>query len=101
MQVRHMYAGWKGSWAAAITKCGLTSARLDKLVHELDEMNCPDCRAAMIAEWHCPVCGSEGLEWGFVDRAFFLYCPGCSETLKASVSMADVADMLTQRREVL
>jgi hypothetical protein len=101
MRIRHMYAGWKGSWAEALTKCGLFSAKLGELVHELDEMNCPDCRAAIIAEWHCPVCGTEKLEWGFVEREFFLGCGYCGETLKASVSMADVADMLTQRREVL
>lgn len=80
--------------------CGLMSVRLDEMVHDLDSMNCPECRAAMIASWFCPACGSKGLEWGVAGTEFYLGCPGCSETLTPAVGMDTVAARLTENKEV-
>lgn len=99
-----------------LTICGLTSALPGSLMAEVEDVNCRDCRMALIARGQCPACGErDTLSWdphpkkltGVVDgrltlhdvtAVFYLACDYCSETLISEVDLDTVAKYLTESR---
>lgn len=99
----------------ALTECGLTSVIHGEITTEPEELDCQDCRAALIGRGVCPVCQGGPLVWSAgpvklspisdgqltmrdVETQFYLGCEDCSETLIHSVSADQVATFLTAER---
>lgn len=100
-----------------LTECRLTEVPPgDKLVKDVAEMDCRNCREALIRQGVCPECEEKGrLAWGTFQRkttnvvdgrltardvvtAFYLGCEFCSETLVTEVDAETVATYLTEQR---
>lgn len=109
--IRHL-AGGGPERRDVLTECSLTSALPGSLVVDVEDMNCRDCRASLVARGVCPECGGGPLVWDAgpvklntvadgrltmrdVETQFWLGCEECSATLVHSVSPDQVAAALT------
>jgi hypothetical protein len=99
----------------ALTECGLTIALPRSLMTDVEDVDCQNCRIALINRGVCPACGEEKrLSWGThprnrsgvgdgrlrvsdVSTIFYLACDYCSATLIPQIDVDQVTTFLTEK----
>ena len=94
-----------------LTECFLKAAIPGSLMTDLGDVDCRDCKHALVRRGVCPNCGEKTLSWGWIVKntsgvpdgrlrlgevrpVFYLACDSCSETVLPSVSPDRVAAAL-------